>query len=251
MTSRDGTLNRHDFYIVDPYNIFISYASADNNLAQLLCDSLGRIVQFKPYKAENYLSFDVGFKQRIQGAIINSFFVIALLTESGKSSQFVNQELGYALAVKFYNKIIKAKLNPNRDIPIIIPISRKNVDLRGFITKDSEDIIFLENYKSNELLVADIIFFLRKSIYKGFKGKTLDLNVYCSNCHDKKGLPTGFKVNLPEVEITNDLIRKNKALKCKCPMCGEIVSVNSRTYLPLEETIFRDVEDNETLIGRL
>ncbi len=237
---------------MNPYNIFISYSSADNTLAQHLCDSLGRIVQFRPYKAENYLSFEVGFKQRIQDAIINSFFVIALLTESGKSSQFVNQELGFALAVKFYNKaVVKAKFNPNRDIPIIIPISRKNVDLRGFITKDSDDILFLENFNSIELLVAYVIFSLRKSIYKGFEGKTLDLTVYCTNCHDKKGLPTGFTINLPQVEIINDLIQKDKALKCKCPKCGKIIQIDARTFLPLEESIFEDVDDNETLIGKL
>ncbi|MCW4028899.1 MAG: toll/interleukin-1 receptor domain-containing protein [Candidatus Bathyarchaeota archaeon] len=236
---------------MDPYYIFISYASADNNLAQLLCDSLGRIVQFRPYKAENYPSFEVGFKQRIQSAIINSFFVIALLTESGKSSQFVNQELGFALAVKFYNKnVVKAKLDPNKDIPIIIPISRKNVDLRGFITKDSDDILFLENFNSKELLAANVIFSLRKSIYKGFQGKTLDLNVYCTNCHDNKGLSTGFTVNLPPVEIINDLIQKNKALKCKCPKCGKIIRIDARTFLPLEESIFEDVDDDESVIGK-
>jgi hypothetical protein len=247
-------LNRHDIYTVDHYNIFISYANEDNNIAQLLCDSLGRVAQFRPYKAENYPNFKVGFKQRIQGAIIESFFVIALLTENGKSSQFVNQEVGFALAVKFYNNnsIVKAKLDPNRDIPIIIPISQKSVkDLKGFITKDFDDILFLDNFDSIELLVASVILSLRKSIYKGLEGKTLNLNIFCPHCNDKKGLPNGFQVNLPQIEVIIDLIQKNKALKYDCPKCRRSIRIDARTYLPLKERYFERVDDDESVIGKL
>lgn len=215
------------------YNIFISYAGEDNNLAQLLYDSLGRIVQFRPYKAENYLSFEEGFKQRIQNEIINSFFMIALLTEKGKSSQFVNQELGFALAVKFYNTaVVKAKLDPNRNIPVIIPVSQKNVDLKGFITKDSNDILFLENYNSFELVIADIILSLRTIIPKGLGGKTLSIKVSCCGC-DKNGLPFEYEGYLPQHDVIRKNIHENIPLRSKCPNCGFINLIDARTLITI------------------
>jgi hypothetical protein len=215
------------------YNIFISYASEDNNLAQLLYDSLGRIVQFRPYKAENYLNFNEDFKQRIQAALIDSDFVIALLTKKGKSSQFLNQELGFALAVKFYNRaVVKAKLDPNKDMPIIIPVSQKGVRLKGFITKDSNDLLFLDKYASPELFVAEIIACLRHSV-KGEKGKKLKMKVTCPNYHDKDGLSLTYEEYLPHVDVMWGLIRKNQPLKSECPKCKKITLFDSRTLLPI------------------
>jgi hypothetical protein len=216
------------------YNIFISYAGEDNNLAQLLYDSLGRIVQFSPYKAENYLSFQEGFKQRIEAAIIDSFFMIVLLTEKGKESQFVNQELGYALAVKFYNKaVVKAKLDPNRDVPIIIPVSQKGIVLKGFITKDSDDLLFLENYASLEDLVAHITANLRYSI-GAEKSKILKIKVTCPECHDKEGLPLNYESYLPQVDFIWNLIKDEQPLEYVCPKCSRVTSLDPRTYLPLK-----------------
>jgi hypothetical protein len=214
------------------YNIFISYAGEDNGLAQLLCDSLGRIVAFRPYKAENYLSFQEGFKQRIQNEIANSFFMIVLLTKKGNSSQFVNQELGFALAIKLCNKVLKAKLDPYKDIPIIIPISQKTVKLKGFITKDSNDLLFLENYGSHQDLIAHIISSLRYSI-KGEKSKKLKIKVSCPDCHDKDGLSLTYEEYLPHVDAIRELIKKHQNLKSECPKCKKITYLDPRTYLPI------------------
>jgi hypothetical protein len=215
------------------YNIFISYSGEDNGLAQLLHDSLGRIVQFRPYKAENYLSFQEEFKKRIQDEIINCNFVIVLLTENGKSSQFVNQELGFALAVSVYNRVVKAKLDPNRNMPIIIPVSQKRVELKGFITKDSNDLLFLDKYASPELFVAEIIACIRHFIPKGEKGKTIAVKVTCPDCHDKNGLSLTYEGYLPPVDVMWDLIRKNQPLKSECPKCKGIALLDSKTLSPI------------------
>jgi hypothetical protein len=70
------------------YKTFIAYSGEDNQTAQYIHDSLGKITQLQPYKAENYLDFGSEFKQRIQNEIIDSIFMIAVLTENGKNSQF-------------------------------------------------------------------------------------------------------------------------------------------------------------------
>jgi hypothetical protein len=232
------------------YHIFISYAGEDNSLAQLLYDSLGRIVQFKPYKAENYLNFQDGFKQRIQSEIINSFFMIVLLTEKGKSSQFVNQELGFGLAVKIFNKAIKAKLDPNKDIPIIIPVSQKGIELKGFITKDSNDLLFLDKYASPELFVAEIISCIRHFVPEGKKTKGLTLKMICPSCFDKNGLPYEFSKYLSKDEVIRRLIAQGQDMKYHCPKCNRILRFDSRTYMPLKARYFEAIDDSVLDIGK-
>jgi len=212
------------------YKTFISYAGADSNTAQLIHDSLGRINLILPYKAENYPNFAEEFKQRIQREIIDSVFMIALLTENGKNSQFVNQEIGFAKAVKACN--LQYKFNPkNKDLPIIIPISQKNVDLKGLITKDSDDILFLDNYPSLELVIADIILVLRAMIPKGLEDNSLTVNATCPYCFDEvKEL--GY---LPESETLKALIKRNEKLTAACPKCKKVISLDARTLLPLND----------------
>jgi hypothetical protein len=214
------------------YKTFIAYANEDNEIAQLIHDSLSTIAELQPYKAENYPYFGEEFKQRIQAEIINSFFMVILLTKKGKTRQFVNQELGFAVATKIFNKVIKPKLDPNKDLPIIIPVSQKGARLKGFITKDSNDILFMDNY-SNELLVANLILAIRNRIHNGIEGKTLTLKVSCENCSDQKnGLPTLYKLYLPEIAVFRKLISQNKPLKTICPKCKNLNFLDSCTNLP-------------------
>ncbi len=218
------------------YKTFIAYAKEDNELAQLILDSLATIAELQPYKAENYPVYGEEFKQRIQSEIINSFFMIVLLTEKGKESQFVNQELGFAIAVKIFNRqVVKPKLDPNKDIPIIIPVSQDGVMLKGFITKDSNDILFMDNY-SIELVVANIILAIRNRIKKGLDGKTLTLKISCECCSNQKnGLPTQYEMHLPEVDVFRKLISKNKPLETICPICKNVNLLNSCTNLPFKK----------------
>ena len=82
------------------WKVFIGYSSEDDELAQYIHDCLKRIVQIQPYKAENYLQFGEDFKKKIQNEQDTSQFMIVLLTNNGIRSQWVNQEIGYAYALK-------------------------------------------------------------------------------------------------------------------------------------------------------
>ena len=208
----------------------------DNKIAQLIHDSLSTIAELQPYKAENYPSYGEEFKQRIQAEIINSFFMIVLLTKKGRASQFVNQELGFAVATKIFNKqVVKPKLDPNKDLPIIIPVSQKGITLKGFITKDSNDILFMDNY-SIELVVANLILAIRNRIHKGLYSKTLTLKISCESCSDRKnGLPTLYEIYLPQIQVIRKLISQNMPLETVCPKCKNLNLLNSCTNLPFKK----------------
>jgi hypothetical protein len=154
--------------------------------------------------------------------------MIVLLTESGKNSQWVNQEIGYAYALKKRVRILNANL------PHIIPISRKNVELKGFITKDSVDILFLDKYVSvPELIITDIITQIRLRIPRGLEDRVLHFRVTCSNCFSENGLPTEYLDYLPSHQIIIKAIQSGiKVLESTCPKCKTKNNIDIRTFFP-------------------
>lgn len=208
------------------YKIFICYASADDDKARYIHDCLARIVEFIPYKAERYPLIGEDFKQRLQWHLQESFAMIVLLTENGKNSQWVNQEIGYAYALKTRPQKQWANL------PHIIPLSHKQVEPKGFITKDTIDILFLDNYPSFKEVVTDIIAQIRLRIPKGMKEGTLHHRATCSNCLDEKGFSYEWVEKLPAHEVVIKAIQSNKCwLRYTCPKCKKMNFVDIRTFL--------------------
>lgn len=216
------------------HRIFIGYSSEDNDKAQYIHDCLDRIVQFKPYKAEMYKEYGEDFKKRLQRELYESHFMFVLLTENGKNSQWVNQEIGFAYALRFQR---------HKDLPRIIPISHKQVELKGFITKDTIDFLFLDNFSSFEYVVANIILTIRRYIPRGLEEGVLKLRVTCFNCVDKKGFPYEYKKALvPSVETLRKIFATHSQpiLEYTCPHCKATNYVDARTFLSYK------AEKNET-----
>lgn len=213
------------------YKAFIGYASEDDSFAQYIHDSLSRIVQIHPYKAEIYLEYGEDFKQRIQNELSESYFMIVLLTEDGKSSQWVNQEVGYAFALK------KRLIPRYRELPHIIPLSQKQVELKGLITKDSIDILFMENFPDAAYAMASLIFTMRKYIPRGLEENILGVRITCSNCFDEHGFPFEYEALMPSSETINKAIgfREKPLLGYPCPKCNIENVVDARTFLPAKK----------------
>jgi len=206
------------------YKVFISYTKEDNNIAQHIHNCLERIVEIEPYKAERYKAYGEDFKQRLQKQLYASHFMVVLLTENGKNSEWVNQEIGFAYALRFQR---------NKDSPHIIPISRTPVELKGFITKDTIDFLFLDDFSSLEYVVAHIIFDIRRHIPRGLEEGGLKLRVTCFNCFDKDGFPYEYKKALvPDVETLRKIIESPRPfLAYVCPKCKATNYVDARTFL--------------------
>ena len=197
------------------YSIFIAHTSEDITLANSICTALNRIWEFNPYLATNFPSYGENFKERIQNVIERSNFMIVLLTESGIKNQWVNQEVGYACAIKKKNKRLK-----------IIPISISGINLKGFITRDSEDILFLDKY-SLKFLIANIVNGIRNNIPNGYREGSLNIKLICKVCKDKSGLPFQWKGSVPSSDaIIRTIESDNPLWTYNCPKCGEKVVVD-------------------------
>lgn len=212
------------------YVIFIAYSEEDEQYASYIHSCLERVVEFKPYKSENHLAPDLSFKERTKAMLRNSFCMVALLTENGLISQWVNQELGYAFGAQFANEIIDKKKRP-----FIIPVSNQAAaqKLRGFITKDSEDILFTDNYPNYDLVIADIILYIRNCIPGGLEGGKLNIRFECQHCHKESGVPFKYTLKIPSsTEIADALANGKSVMNSPCPQCKNMNSVSLITFLP-------------------
>lgn len=211
------------------YKVFIGYSSNDNDKAQSIYDCLSRIVEITPYKAEIFLDYGEDFRKRIMSELENSRFVVVLLTNNGVSNQWVNQEIGYACALKKRQRLLAI----SGEEPQIIPISESQIELKGFITKDSVDILFLDKLPW-ELVIANVILKIRSYIPRGLGKGTLHFKVVCPNCTDTRGLPFEFSFPMDDYETINKAIELGKNFLVPCPKCGTPVYIDVRTFLPLK-----------------
>lgn len=117
-------------------NVFISYSDSDRNKMEALRKALVKTGErFSPLVIAKRPSPNKPLSEKIQQAILDSSFVVPILTRQSVTNQWVNQEIGYATA-----------LNKN-----ILPIVSKEVlsELKGFI-HDQVDLPFhFEAYDSN------------------------------------------------------------------------------------------------------
>ena len=199
--------------------IFIAHSSKNEPYARMIRDSLSNIVEFQPYLAQDFSSFGDSFKERIQDAIEKCSFFICCLSKSGLESQWVNQELGYACAVK----------NQRKDYHIN-PISNTNLTLKGMITRDSEDILY-QDKNSEEELIAKIVWSIRNKIRYGHNFGTLHFKVKCPSCRDRSNLPTEYQVVVPTQIDLNRMMREGSLnLMSRCPKCKWGTHTNIQTW---------------------
>jgi hypothetical protein len=206
------------------YKVFIGYSKEDEKYAESLRQSLGKIIELIPYKAEVYKQFGEDFKNRLRNEIASSQFMVVLLTENGKNAQWVNQEIGFAQGINFLHK---------EATPHIIPISNRDSQLKGFITKDSMDFLILEDFASFDLIIANVIGSIRHSIPNGLKDGTLHLRITCPACFDKDDLPYEWKGELPDYESMIRALKSNKPIMgYRCPKCNKDNLIEITTLLP-------------------
>ncbi|MFC1786843.1 toll/interleukin-1 receptor domain-containing protein [Halobacteriota archaeon] len=106
------------------YKVFISHSTKDMDIVHELCISL-EFVEIEPYVSEYDPEPGEELSQKIKNNIDDSEYVVALLTDDGIRSQWVNHEIGYA------DKAGKK----------IIPIVEEGVKVSGFL-KSKEYIRF-------------------------------------------------------------------------------------------------------------
>lgn len=213
-------------YTLQPVNVFIGHSNKDKQSANNLFLCLQKIVPFVPYMAEYYTNLGENYKERIMVQLEQSTFIVFLLTESGINSQWVNQEIGYAYALR----------KKNKGIPIVIPISRKTLELKGLITKDTDDILFSDDYLDYKWEIYNIITKIRSRLIKGFDKGTFRIRVTCTSCHDRKDdLPFEFQEDFPSQKTLDRISIANQHIyTVSCPQCHTKIPLDIRTWFPIK-----------------
>ena len=200
------------------YRIFIAHASEDTAFADNIMQALKRVKEFAPYLAKDFPSYGLSFIEKIQNAIEASHFMIVILSENSVLNQWVNQELGFACAIRK----IKKKLS-------IIPIWKSNVPLKGFITKDTTELLDSEKQEL-EILIANIFRHIRATIPYGSDKGFFHFTLECPVCKGPEGLPLEVLVPIPALDaIFRSHERKNHFWQCKCSRCGGLLGFHILT----------------------
>ena len=213
--------------ILPVINVFIGHSNKDKQYAHNFFLCLNKIVPFVPYIAEYYKKPGEDFKERIMMQLEQSAFIIFLLTQDGINSQWVNQEIGFAYALK----------RKKRGYPCIIPICSKKLELKGLITKDSDDLLFREDFTDHKWEIYHTILQIRARVQDGFKKGTFAIRVTCPSCRDKKdNLQFEFEVDFPSQKTLDRTISANKsAYDVFCPQCNTKIPLDIRTWFPIEQ----------------
>jgi hypothetical protein len=215
-------------YILEPFDVFIGHSNKDKQYAHNFFLCLQKIANFVPYMAEYYANPGEDYKDRIMMQLEKSTFIIFLLTQNGIDSQWVNQEIGYAYALR--------KKNKGRT-PIVIPISSKKLELKGLITKDSDDLLFSDDVIDYKWEIYNVILKIRARVSKGFEKGTFKIRVTCPSCHDKKeNLPFEFEADFPSQRTLDRSILANQiTYTVSCPQCHTKIPLDIRTWFPIKQ----------------
>ena len=129
----------------DVFQVFISHATAaDGDLANWIADALDRL-HLRAFVYERYQIGSQNKFETIKTAILACPYFLVILTKNGIASQWVNQEIGYAVAVN------------RAPIPIIeVEVSTgRRIDSHGFV--ELNDPI---DYRRDEILglMASVVY---------------------------------------------------------------------------------------------
>lgn len=112
------------------YSVFLSHSTRDQGLVISLANLLSKF-EIEVYVAEWYLATGERIDKKIFKQIEGSNCIVALLTRNGIRSNWVHQEIGYALKC---NKLI-------------IPLVEKGIDQKDLAALQGREYI---EYDSNE-----------------------------------------------------------------------------------------------------
>ena len=132
---------------------FIShtFAESDVSLAVELSGAL-KAVGGSGYMAEEHLEYDLLIHEKIKSAIVDSDYLVAIITKNGQASPSVHEEIGYALG---------------REVPVLIMLER-GVEMRGVFAHGKEPEVFDRN--QFDAHAGNVVDYMRRH-YTGPRGR--------------------------------------------------------------------------------
>ena len=193
----------------ETFKVFISHATtADGNLANWMADALDRL-HIRAYVYERYQMGGQNRFETIKGMITTCPYFLVVLTKAGIESQWVNQEIGYAVA--------KGR-NP---IPIVEVESStgKRLDSKGFVELNDP----ISYYRNQEiLLMANVVYTLQNLFL--FARKWQDLIFLSCVCGNEFEGQLQFRNHWDE--FVSDQNQKPFIIPWICQKCGREVTIS-------------------------
>ena len=180
--------------------VFISYSSKDSELAERISIYLSRI-GIEPYLADRRPLPDVYLADKIVKNMLDSNCFVAILTQNGITSQWVNQEIGFAHSLQRHKV---------HEIPIYRLVEQslhKARAIRGFLEGREHIPMDLNN-------LGPSVYVLREHL-RAYINRNIPvlkkMKVTCKSCK----LP--YEDDLPSVEVLNDALKRGQVILSICP----------------------------------
>ena len=177
--------------------IFLSYCEEDAEFVHRIFWILYRM-HLDPYAYMLYPDPGELIPEVIVRQISASSYFVPFLTQSGAQSQWVNQEIGVAHALRKY----------------IIPVVEIGVETKGFV-----ELRHRINHNSHnpEEALYQLIWSLRTLLNPN------SIDIKCPQCG------CDFVSQLPSLDLTRQVIEKEQVFVTDCPSCKLSVQINPRT----------------------
>lgn len=182
------------------FNVFLSYNESDLALVERIMGILDRM-GISAYSFKHYPEYGEYIPEIVRKNIVDSEDFVVLLTQAGIGSQWVNQEIGMAFALKM----------------LIIPIIQTGVESKGFV--ELRQRIDLELYNP-ETAISNLIYRLR-SLYNV---TTIQFKCKNENCRNQ------FVSSVPSQLEINEAVKNNESFIAMCPICKSEIRYSPLTF---------------------
>jgi len=185
--------------------VFLSYATQDLDIVNTIAQSLKRI-GIEPYIADRQVGAGLRLADKIVANIADSNCFVPVLTHNSERSHWVNQEIGYAQAL--------------RDYLFTVPLAEDHSMMRGFL--EGVECVSLLRYDLDDTIYR-LMLRLRDHINRHFSVLRY-LTTNCSSCK------IDYVSTLPTQEDINQAIERAAVFPISCPKCKSTNKLEPRTF---------------------
>lgn len=179
-------------------SIFLSYSEEDASLVHRIFYILERL-HLDPYAFKLFPQAGEFIHEIVISRIINSEYVVPFITRDGVQSQWVNQEIGAAHALKKY----------------IIPVVEVGIESKGFVDLKLRHAVEYSPSDPDQTIFS-LIWRLCTLL------KPAHLDTECPKCGN------AFVAQMPSFEVWKAVINRKHVLVTDCP-CGNKVFLDPLT----------------------
>ena len=206
--------------------MFVSYSTRDRGAIQPILNSLACILDVRV--SEDINRAGEPLPPKVTSDIKSSNVILVFLTPNSATSQWVNQELGYAVSHR----------EREGGEPLIIPVVEEGFQPSGFVTKKDEECIAFF-YKNPDETTYRLISRLREYINRNYTVVD-NIKVACPKCDNQ------YEIALPSQQAIDDAVRVSRVIPAICDRCTTSNELDPRTFRIVRTSPWADVKRVDT-----